>query len=177
MVPRRRKRPRGVLVAGHAGIPTLSDHVRQPILRSMTENPIQILEVRAGEGDRPVTVTAAISAEASHATMTALSEQLDRRRSERISTADAALELRDHAALVERFAEPVDAEAAGIISLSDQELRSCVMQLTNYSDRVDGVHFQLSELRERLAVITQMVSVLWDANAAAAAASVPLAAH
>ena len=143
----------------------------------MTENPVQILEVRAVEGDRPVTVTAAISAEASRATMTALSEQLDRRRSEPISTADAALELREHAALVERFAELVDAEAAGIVSLSDQELRSCVVQLTTYSDRVDGVHFQPLELRERLAVIAQMVSVLWDANAAAAAASVPLAAR
>lgn len=143
----------------------------------MTENPVQILEVRAVEGDRPVTVTAAISAEASRATMTALSEQLDRRRSEPISTADAALELREHAALVERFAELVDADAAGIVSLSDQQLRSWLVQLTTYSDRVDGVHFQPLELRERLAAIAQMVSVLWDANAAAAAASVPLAAH
>ena len=52
---RHRRRAHGGVIPGHAGIPALSDHLRQPIPRSMTENPIQILEVRAHEGDRRVT--------------------------------------------------------------------------------------------------------------------------
>ena len=45
----------------------------------MQENPVQILEIRAADGERPVTITAAVTADASRAICTALSEQLDRR--------------------------------------------------------------------------------------------------
>jgi hypothetical protein len=49
------------------------------------------------------------------------------------------------------------------------DLRACLLELTQYSERVDGEHFQPVELRERLQVIAQLAPVLWDAHASAAA--------
>jgi hypothetical protein len=69
----------------------------------MQEMPVQILEVRAGEGERPVTITAALTAEASHAIFIALSEQLDRRRQPAASV-EHVLALRAQTALLERLA-------------------------------------------------------------------------
>jgi len=141
----------------------------------MQEAPVQILEVRAGESDRPVTITAAVSADASGAILTALSEQLDRRRREPTQSVEAVLALREHTALMERFEPLATAGTHAIMSLSDAELRACLLELTHYADRVDGDHFQPVELRERLQLIAHVTAVLWDANAAAAAAGEPLA--
>jgi hypothetical protein len=134
----------------------------------MQESPVQILEVRAGEAGRPVTITAAITADASRAIFTALSEQLDRRRKEPASSVEDVLAFREHIARVERF-EPLTT-AGAVICLSGADLRSCLLELTDYADRVDDEHFQTVELRERLRVIAQVTRVLWDANADAAAA-------
>ena len=136
----------------------------------MQETPLQILEVRAAEGERPVTITTAVAAEASRAICTALSEQLDRRRQEPTTSVEDVLLLREHAALVERFEPLVAADGHAVFPFSDSELRTCLLELTDYADRVDGEHFQPLELRERLATIAQIIPVLWDANAAAAAA-------
>ena len=129
---------------------------------------MQILEVRAGEAERPVTVTVAITADASRAIFTALSEQLDRRRRAPAGSAEDVRALREHIALMERF-EPL-ATAGAIIGLSGADLRACLVELTDYADRVDDEHFQTVELRERLRVIAEVIPVLWDANAGAAAA-------
>lgn len=137
----------------------------------MPESPVQILEVRAAGGDRPVTVTAAVTAEASRAIFTALSEQLDRRRADPLATVEEVLAVREHAALVERFELLVVADADAIVPFADLDLRACLLELTDYADRVDGEHFQPAELRERLRVIAQITPVLWDANAAAAEVS------
>ncbi len=136
----------------------------------MPEPPFQILEVRAGDGARPLTITAAVTAEATAAVHTALAEQLDRRRQEPIERPDEVAELRDEAALVERFAELASAGAHAVVTLSQGELQSCLMGLTRYADRVDGDHFQPVELRERLPVIAGVLAAMWDANAAAAQA-------
>ncbi|HZE07062.1 MAG TPA: hypothetical protein VE127_17670 [Solirubrobacteraceae bacterium] len=137
----------------------------------MQESPIQILEVRAGDGDRPVTVTAAVSGDACRAILTALSEQLDRRRGEPLATVEDVMALREHTALVERFAPLAAADGHAIVAFSELELRTCLLELTDYADRVDGEHFQPVELRERLGLIAEITPVLWDANAAAAAAA------
>jgi hypothetical protein len=136
----------------------------------MLKTPIQILEVRTSEGQRPVTVTAAVTADASAAILTALSEQLDRRRREPAASAEEILALRDHVALMERFEPLATAGAEAIICLSRADLQSCLLELTSYADRVDGERFQPVELRERLSVIAQLTPVLWDANATAALA-------
>jgi hypothetical protein len=60
------------------------------------------------------------------------------------------------------------------VSFTESELRGCLVELTAYTDRVDGEHFQPNELRERLAILAEVTATLWDANAAAAAAAEPL---
>lgn len=137
----------------------------------MQEESVHILEVRAGDGDRPLTVTAAVTGSASRAIFTALSEQLDRRRAEPLDEADAALRLREATALAERFEPLASGGAHAILSLTEAELRSCLLGLNEYADRMDGDHYQPPELRERLEVIAGVLAVLWDANAEAAAAA------
>jgi hypothetical protein len=136
----------------------------------MEENPIQVLEVRAGDASRPTSVTAALTADASREICTALSEQLDRRRQEPTGSAEDVLSLRDHAALVERFKPLAAAGAHAVVSFSHSELRACLLELTRYTDRVDGEHFQPPDLRERLQLIAEVLPVLWEANARAAEA-------
>jgi hypothetical protein len=136
----------------------------------MPENPIQILEVRADEQDRSVTITAAVTADASGAIFVALSEQLDRLRRQPTESVEDVLAMREQQALVERFAPLAAARAHAIVRFTEFELRACLLDLTDYRERVDGEHFQPVELRERLQVIAQMTPVLWDANATAAAA-------
>lgn len=136
----------------------------------MPDAPVQVLEVRAFGGGGQVTITAAVSAAANGAIFTALSEQLDRRRAAPLANLDAVLAMRDQIALAERF-EPLSAAGVhGVVSFSETDLRSCLLELTDYAERVDGDHFQPAELRERLQVIAEIVPVLWDANASAAAA-------
>jgi hypothetical protein len=141
----------------------------------MQENPIQILEVRADEQDRSVSITAAITADASQAMFVALSEQLDRHRRQPTESVEDLVGLREEQALVERFAPLATAGAHAIVRFTESELRACLLDLTDYTERVDGEHFQPVELRERLQVIAQMAPVLWDANATAAAAGGELA--
>ena len=83
--------------------------------------------------------------------------------------------LREEQSLVERFGPLATAGAHAIVRFSESELRACLLDLTDYTERVDGEHFQPVELRERLRVIAQMAPVLWDANATAAAAGGELA--
>ena len=141
----------------------------------MRENPIQILEVRADEQDRSVSITAAITADASRAMFVALSEQLDRHRRQPTESVEDLVGLREEQSLVERFAPLATAGAHAIVRFTESELRACLVDLTDYTERVDGEHFQPVELRERLQVIAQMAPVLWDANATAAAAGGELA--
>jgi hypothetical protein len=133
----------------------------------MSETSFQILEVRAGDGERPLTITAAVSADVTAAIHTALAEQLDRRRAEPLESPDEIAELRDEATLVERFAELSAPQAHAMIALSQADLQACLMGLTQYADRVDGDHYQPVELRERLEVIAGVLPAMWDANAAA----------
>lgn len=136
----------------------------------MQETPVQILEVRADERERSVSITAAVTAEASSAIFVALSEQFDRHRERPIESVEDVLALRDQQSLVERFEPLASAAAHAIVRFSESELRACVLDLSGYAERVDGEHFQPVELRERLQVIAQITPVLWDANASAAAA-------
>jgi len=140
----------------------------------MQETPVQILEVRAGEGERPVTITAAVTANASRAIFIALSEELDRRRREPTVSVEEVLALREQTAMVERFEPLASAGTHAIVQVTESDLRACLLVLTDYADRVDGEHFQAVDLRERLRVIAQITPVLWDANAAAAAVDEPL---
>ncbi len=139
----------------------------------MQQTPVQILEVRAG-AERVVTITLAVGEQASRAIFMALSEQLDRRRRTKMETMDEVVALREQAALVERFAPLAEAAAHAVVNFSEAELRTCLLDLMDYADRVDGEHFQPAVLRERLHVIEEITPVLWDANAAAAAAAEPL---
>jgi hypothetical protein len=134
----------------------------------MAEPPIQILEVRGDLAGRPTTVTAAVSADAAQAISIALSEQTDRRRAQPMMTADEVLELRRHAELNDRFEPLASARAHAVISLTDQELRDCLLEVEEYCRRVDGEHYQPPELRERLRVSAAVIDVLWDANASVA---------
>ncbi len=131
---------------------------------------MQILEVRAGGPSRSVMITAALTSDASRAIFVALSEQLDRRRQDPITTAEDVLALREQTALVERFAPMACAGAHAIAQFADSELRSCLLDLTDYADRVNGEHYQPAELRERLQLIAHLIPVLWEANATATAA-------
>ena len=135
----------------------------------MAEDLIQILEVRAGGVQHPVTITASFNADAGHAIFIALSEQLDRRRAHLIGDTEDALALRQQTELLERFAPLASSRAHAIIQLTDDELRACLVDLAAYRERVDGEHYQPLELRERIQVITEISPVLWDANATAAA--------
>jgi hypothetical protein len=137
----------------------------------MHDDPLQILEVRADQGQRPVTITAAVTADASRAIFVALSEQLDRRRAAPTASVSDVLALREQTALVERFAPLATAGAHAVVQFTDSELRACLLDLTGYTDRVDGDHFQPVELRERLRVTAQITPVMWEANATAAAAA------
>ena len=135
----------------------------------MPEHPIQILEVRGDRHGDPVSITAAVTADASREIFVALSEQLDRHLHRPTETVEDVLVLREQQSLVERFAPLAGAGAHAIVRFTESELRACLLELTNYAERVDGEHFQPVELRERLATIAQIVPVLWDANATAAA--------
>ena len=137
----------------------------------MQETPVQILEVRAGEGERPVTITAAVTADASRAIFMALSEELDRRRRDPAASVEEVLALREQTVLVERFEPLASAGTHAIVQVTESDLRACLLALTDYADRVDGEHFQAVDLRERLQVIAQITPALWDANATAAAAA------
>jgi hypothetical protein len=136
----------------------------------MQENPIQILEVRADEQDRSVAITAAVTADASRAIFVALTEQLDRHRRQPTESVEDVLVLREQQSLVERFAPLATAGAHAIVRFTESELRACLLDLTDYAERVDTEHFQPVELRERLQVIAEITPVLWDANATAAVA-------
>ena len=136
----------------------------------MQENPIQILEVRADEQDRSVAITAAVTADASRAIFVALSEQLDRHLRQPTESVEDVLVLREQQSLVERFAPLAPAVAHAIVRFTESELRACLVELTDYTARVDGEHFQPVELRERLQAIAQITPVLWDAKATAGAA-------
>lgn len=143
------------------------------MLESMEELPVQILEVRpAGAGLEP-SITLAVSALAGRALLVALSEQLDRRRAEPLEAAQEVHELRQAAELVERIVALAAAEAHAVVRLTPDELRSCLLELTSYADRMDVAGFQPPDLRERLHVLALITPVLWDANAAS---SVPAAA-
>lgn len=135
----------------------------------MQDNPVQILEVRGDEQDRPVAITAAVTTDASRSIFVALSEQLDRHLQQPTETAEDVLVLREQQSLVARFAPLATAGAHAIVQFTESELRACLLELTNYTERVDGEHFQPVELRERLQTIAQIVPALWDANATAAA--------
>jgi hypothetical protein len=137
----------------------------------MHEDPIQILEVRADGEHRSVMITAAVTADASRAIFIALSEQLDRRRAHLTASVGDVLVLREQTALVERFAPLATAGAHAVVQFTESDLRACLLDLTGYTDRVDGQHFQPLELRDRLQVTAQITAVLWEANATAAAAS------
>jgi hypothetical protein len=143
----------------------------------MQEDPIQILEVLANDEERSVTITAAVTAGASRAIFIALSEQLDRRRREPTASVEDVRALREQTALVERF-EPLATDGGhAIVRFIEPDLRACLLELTHYAERVGGEHFQPVELRERLQMIAEIIPVLWDANATAAAAGGEPAAH
>lgn len=137
----------------------------------MHEPPIQILEVRVAEPGGSVAITAAVTADASRAIFVALSEQFDRHRRLPTERVEDVLMLREQQSLVEQFAPLAAAGAHAIVQFTASELRACLLNLTEYAERVDGEHFQPVELRERLNVIAQITPVLWDANATAAAAA------
>lgn len=137
----------------------------------MQQTPIEILEVRAADGKRPVTITAAVSADATRAIFTTFSEQLDRRRQEPIASVEEVRVLREHSTFMEQFEPLAAAGAHSVVSFTEQDLRTCLLELSTYADRVDGEHFQPTDLRERLLMIAQIIPVLWDANATAAAAA------
>jgi hypothetical protein len=139
----------------------------------MQELPTQILEVRPAGRGLEASVTLAVTSEASPAVVIALSEQLDRRRSEPLQEAGDVLELRQATELMERFEALAAAEAHAVVSFSPAELRSCLLELTSYADRMDTAGFQAPELRERLRLIAQITPVLWEANAAASAEPAP----
>ncbi len=136
----------------------------------MPEDPIQILEVRAGHPAPSATVTAAVTADGTRAISVALSEQLDRSRQHSTDSVEDVLALRRQIELVERFAPLARAGGHAVVQLSDEELRDCLLGLTDYRERVDGEHYQPIELRERLRVTTRIIALLWDANATVAAA-------
>lgn len=140
----------------------------------MAEDPIQILEVRANPAERVVTVTAAVTADAAHVIFVALSEQLDRRRWRSTESVEDVTALRQRTELVERFAPLARAGGHAIVQLSEPEFRDCLLELSDYRERVDGEHYQPAELRMRLQLTTQITSILWDANAAVAAAGAGL---
>jgi hypothetical protein len=135
----------------------------------LPEAPFRILEVRASDGERPVTITAAIAADALQAICTALSEQLHRHAHSRTENAEDILTLREHTALVERLQPLAAGQGHAVVAFTDAELRTCVLELTRYVERVDDEHYQDPDLRARLEVIGLLTPALWEAIAAAAA--------
>jgi predicted RecB family endonuclease len=135
----------------------------------MEEAPIQILEVRADQPGLDPSITLLVSAEASGALLVALSEQLDRRRIERLEAAEDVQELRQARELVERIESLAAAQAHAVVRFAPEELRSCLLELTSYADRMEVDGFQPPDVRERLQVIARITPVLWDANAASCA--------
>jgi hypothetical protein len=136
------------------------------MLDSMEEAPVQILEVQRGGPGLDPSITLSVSADASRALLVALSEQLDRRRAQPLEAAEDVQELRQATELVERIESLVGTQAHAVVRLSPQELRSCLLELTSYADRMDVDGFQAPDLRERLQLIARITPVLWDANAA-----------
>jgi hypothetical protein len=136
----------------------------------MPDDPIQILEVRANEAPRPVTVTAAVTADAGRAIFIALSEQLDRRRREPMTSSEDVLALRRRTELIERFAPVASSRVHAVVQLTESELRSCLLDLTDYRQRVDGENFQPIELRQRLQMTARITGALWEANSTVVAA-------
>jgi hypothetical protein len=134
------------------------------------DDPIQILEVRAGDATRPVTLTAVVTAEGTHAISVALSEQLDRRRWLGSESAQDILALRQRTELAERFGPLARAGGHAVVQLTEQELRDCLLDLSEYRERVDGEHYQPPELRLRLVLTGRIIALLWDANAAVVSA-------
>jgi hypothetical protein len=136
----------------------------------MADEPVQILEVRGDDPHRPTTATIAVTGKAARAIQIALSEELDRRRASPMTSADETLELREHAEFVERFTPLSSGEdrAVAVLPLTEDELRSCLLGLSDYRARVDGEHYQPLELRERLALTAEIEAILWEANAAVA---------
>ena len=140
----------------------------------MPEDPVHILEVRANHAERRVAVTAAVTAGAADVIFIALSEQLDRRRWSSTESVDDVLALRQRAELVERFAPLAKAGAHAIVQLTGQELRACLLELSDYRERVDGEHYQPVELRGRLQLAAEITAILWETNATVAAADAAL---
>jgi hypothetical protein len=137
----------------------------------MDDDPIQILEVRAHGEQRNVTITAAVTADASRAIFVALSEQLDRRRAAPTTSVSDVLALREQSALVAQFAPLASAGAHAVVQFTHSDLQACLLDLTAYTDRVDGEHYQPVELRERLRLTALVSAALWDAHATASAAA------
>jgi hypothetical protein len=117
-----------------------------------------------------VTITAAIASDAIRAICTALQEELARKAQHRTEHADDVLTLREHTTLAERFQALAAAEGHAVVSFSHVELRNCLLELIRYVDRVDDEHYQPPGLRAGLQTIQRVIPVLWEANAAAAAA-------
>jgi hypothetical protein len=129
---------------------------------------IHVLEIHGDDRARPVTITAAIASNALEAICTALSEQLDRYAQDRAEHAEDVLTLREHTALVGRLRPLAVAGGHAVVSFAQAELRTCLLELARYVDRVDDEHCQAPELRTRLKTIERVTRVLWEANAAAA---------
>jgi hypothetical protein len=129
---------------------------------------VQVLEIRGGDGDRDVEVTVAIAADAIQAICTALSEQLNRYAQDETEHAEDVLALREHTALVERFQPLAAGDGHAVVTFRQAELRTCLLELTRYVERVDDEHYQAPDLRARLQIIKRIIPALWDANAATA---------
>jgi hypothetical protein len=119
----------------------IAPHIGPDIPRLMQENPIQTLEVRADEQNRAIAITAVVTADASRAIFVALSEQLDRHRRQPTESVEDLLVLREQQSLVERFAPLAAAGAHAIVRFTESELRACLLDLTDYTERVDREHF------------------------------------
>jgi hypothetical protein len=130
---------------------------------------IRVLEVRRDDEEQVVIITAGIASEAIQAICTALQEQLDRKAQDRTEHAEDVLTLREHSTLVERFHSLAAAEGHAVVSFTQAELRTCLLELTRYAERVDDEHYQAPELRARLQTINDLTPTLWEANSAAAA--------
>jgi hypothetical protein len=128
------------------------------------DHSLQILEVRAPEGERPLTITAAIGPGTIQAICTALSEQLARHGQEPTEKAEEVLKLRERSALVDRLQPLADADAHAFVGFSYGELCTCLVELTRYVQRADGQDYRPPDLRERLQVIGRIFPILSDAE-------------
>jgi hypothetical protein len=130
---------------------------------------IRVLEIRRDDEEQVVIITAAIESDAIQAICAALQEQLDRKAKDRTEHAEDVLTLREHSTLIERFDALAAAEGHAVISFTQAELQTCLLELTRYVERVDDEHYQAPELRARLQTINDLTPTLWEANSAAAA--------